>query len=285
MADFPTNLASDGSLFIARDNVASTLNGGVSAAATSMTLASSSLFPSKGTVSIENEIIFFGANDTATAVLSSLTRGFLSTTAAIHANGITANMYHTSGHHNATKDEVIEIERYLLQKFGSSTTQIIIPASITSVQISSASITQPNQPSFLVYISASQLNVTGDGTTFTCTFDTELFDQGANFSANVFTAPVTGRYQLNVKLELDQVSQASHTDVDVLLVTSNRSYEWRIVDVPTSVVTINPAFSVLADMDANDTAFVTVNVGGASKVVDLIGTAAQFSHFSGSLIN
>lgn len=122
MADFPTAVPSDGSLLIARDNVASTLNGGLSAVAVSATLASTALFPAKGVATIESEIIFFGANNTATSVLSSITRSFLSTTAAIHADGTTVNMYNTSGHHNLTKDEVIAIAQNIKDRFGLATT-------------------------------------------------------------------------------------------------------------------------------------------------------------------
>ena len=42
------------------------------------------------------------------------------------------------------------------------------------------------QPSFLAYDSTNQNNVTGDGTLATVTFDTEVYDQTNNFSANVF---------------------------------------------------------------------------------------------------
>jgi hypothetical protein len=110
MADFPSAIASDGSLLIAANNVASTLNGGISAVATDMTLASTANFPAKGGVTVESEAILYTSNNTAGSVLSGLTRGADSTTAAIHADGTRAAMHMQARHHNASKDEIIAIE-------------------------------------------------------------------------------------------------------------------------------------------------------------------------------
>jgi hypothetical protein len=109
MADYPTNDPSDGSLLIAANNVASTLNGGMSGGATAMTLASTVHFPLKGGVTVESEAILYTNNDTATSVLSGLTRGADSTTAAIHADGTAVYMNMQARHHNALKDEVIAV--------------------------------------------------------------------------------------------------------------------------------------------------------------------------------
>lgn len=113
MADFPTNVASDGSLLIAANNVASTLDGGISAIATSMTLASTVNFPSAGGCTIENEAILWSANNTGTSVLSGLTRGAGSTTAAVHAGGVAVRMYVQADYHNRLKDEIKAIETML----------------------------------------------------------------------------------------------------------------------------------------------------------------------------
>ena len=53
----------------------------------------------------------------------------------------------------------------------------------------------PNQPAFLV--KATAVTNFAKDTMNTVVFGTETFDQGADFSSNTFTAPVTGRYQLN----------------------------------------------------------------------------------------
>lgn len=133
---FPSDLASDGSLLIAANNVASTLNGGVSSGATSMTLASTTHFPSKGGVTVESEAILYTSNNTATAVLSGITRGADSTTAAVHADGTAAYGNMQARHHNALKDEVIGIETYLNARFG-ITGNINVPSGVqVSIQSS-----------------------------------------------------------------------------------------------------------------------------------------------------
>ena len=65
----------------------STLSSGINASVTSLTMASSTSFPSSGTVQIGSELITYTGNSGGT--LSGLTRGALGTTAAIHSSGAT----------------------------------------------------------------------------------------------------------------------------------------------------------------------------------------------------
>ena len=65
----------------------STLSSGINASATSLTMASSTSFPSSGTVQIGTELITYTGNSGGT--LSGLTRGATGTTAAIHSSGAT----------------------------------------------------------------------------------------------------------------------------------------------------------------------------------------------------
>jgi hypothetical protein len=65
----------------------STLSSGLSASATSLSMASTTSFPSSGTVQIGNELITYTGNSGGT--LSGLTRGAVGTTAAIHSSGAT----------------------------------------------------------------------------------------------------------------------------------------------------------------------------------------------------
>ena len=66
----------------------STLSSSINASVTSLTMASSSSFPSSGTVLINNELITYTANDNS-GTLSGLTRGASGTTAATHSSGAT----------------------------------------------------------------------------------------------------------------------------------------------------------------------------------------------------
>ena len=140
-------------------------------------------------------------------------------------------------------------------------------------------LTMPNQPAFLVQSATANTNFALN-TTHTVVFATEVFDQGNYFSSNTFTAPVTGRYQMNVIVYFGQMNTDSAW-LNVYLVTSNREY-YAIVD-PASydqdqtyfTMTIN----VLADMDANDTAHITYYASGGTAQIDL----QQHTYFSGFL--
>jgi hypothetical protein len=65
----------------------STLSSSINASVTSLTMASSTSFPSSGTVLIDNELITYTGNSGGT--LSGLTRGASGTTAATHSSGAT----------------------------------------------------------------------------------------------------------------------------------------------------------------------------------------------------
>ena len=66
----------------------STLSSSINASVTSLTMASSSSFPSSGTVLIDNELITYTSNNNS-GTLSGLTRGASGTTAASHSSGAT----------------------------------------------------------------------------------------------------------------------------------------------------------------------------------------------------
>ena len=66
----------------------STLSSSINTSVTSLTMASSSSFPSSGTVLIDSELVTYTGNDNS-GTLSGLTRGALGTTAATHSSGAT----------------------------------------------------------------------------------------------------------------------------------------------------------------------------------------------------
>jgi len=144
---------------------------------------------------------------------------------------------------------------------------------------STGAVTMPTQPAFSVTQSAAQTNIASGAN---ITFDTEVFDQNADFASNTFTAPVTGKYQLNLQLRLGQIDSASNY-VFPNLVTSNRSYQ-SIFDPSKSsgdLVYFTMTISVMADMDANDTADVHFYYSAGAQQVD---TDAGGTSFSGALI-
>ncbi len=172
-----------------------------------------------------------------------------------------------------------------LRDDGSNSPRIVSAGADVIIASSVGEITQPLQPSFLATDGTGGTDVTGDGTVYGQLWPTEVYDQGSDFASNVFTAPITGRYHLTVTLGISHVL-ATHVFMLVTITTSNRNYTQRI-NYPATATAYDlypMGVNVIADMDANDTASVTVNLVGGTKTVD-IEANATFNYFSGSLIN
>ena len=137
-------------------------------------------------------------------------------------------------------------------------------------------------PAFMAHPSTSQ-NAFAENAAVTIVMGNERFDQGTNFASNTFTAPVTGRYQFNVQIQIKD-AEIAYTYYQLILVTSNVNYVSTID--PRSFdqdVTLLPlGLSILADMDASDTAYVQVLAGGTAGGAghDLL----EQSYFSGYLV-
>ena len=139
-------------------------------------------------------------------------------------------------------------------------------------------ITKPLQSAFLVTGSSSQDNLDDNDL---LVFDTEIFDQNSDFASNTFTAPVAGRYLLQFRGRFDEIDTACNW-VRAEIVTSNRDYKTSIIDP--GVLASDPNYwslsqTVLADMDAGDTAKVQFGKSGGAAQADLITTDAHFSGF------
>ena len=119
--------------------------------------------------------------------------------------------------------------------------------------------------------SATQMN--NFSSEVTIDFDQERFDQNSDYdtSSKTFTAPVTGRYLITVHLTLDVIDSNANY-YQLTLATSNRNYQ----------ATLDPDYfdddqryfplglSVLADMDASDTALCKIVQSGGATQTDLL---------------
>ena len=165
----------------------------------------------------------------------------------------------------------------------STTTQYITQDLITLTE-AQGNYTSPNKSMFQARPSANLNNVTGNGTIYTVIFGTEIFDTQSEYdtATGLFTAAKTGKYQFSVGLVLSGMTGA--TFLNIRLVTSNRSYD--IALAGSGVITSGGAcaFSgaVLADMDATDTAKVTVEVSGIGA--DSADILQNNTYFSGQLV-
>ena len=155
-------------------------------------------------------------------------------------------------------------------------------------------VTKPLQPAFLCMQTTSiNAETVNDATVTTVALNAEIFDVNADFANSVFTAPVTGKYQFSCKVGIDTGS-SSNTRFDQIvaqIATSNRIYYF---DASGTVYTDSndkgwSNGSMLADMDANDTAtlriYVKRNGGtGTTEIARSGDTAGLSTYMSGYLV-
>jgi len=153
-------------------------------------------------------------------------------------------------------------------------------ASAEVLKVDSAGIvTKPLQPAFMAR-GVATLNLPVATTTLAFS---EVFDQGSDFASNTFTAPVTGKYQLQFGLRVGDISTGASW-VRAVLATSNADFNTMIIS-PSQMFSSNPNYfslsmSVLADMDAGDTAVVEWQQSNGSATTNL----DDDSQFSGYLV-
>ena len=147
-------------------------------------------------------------------------------------------------------------------------------------------VTMPAQPAFQAHKNGTdQTNFAANATEVTVTWSHESFDQNADFdlSNNRFVAPVTGKYQLNLMLRLENIDSASDWYV-ARITTSNQEYSHLVdPDYGQDNVYYPVQISVLADMDANDTATIKVSQQSATAQTDIDGSR-EYTSFSGYLV-
>tara|TARA_Y100000593_G_scaffold6268_1_gene11964 strand:+ start:5165 stop:6175 length:1011 start_codon:yes stop_codon:yes gene_type:complete len=182
---------------------------------------------------------------------------------------------------NATANELVTV--------GSTTTELDAESGLTwdgtTLAITGRS-TASTQPSFLATGTTNE-NATGGGQAITVGFGTEVFDVGSIYDGtNQMTAPVTGKYYLYTSVSMGGVT-TSHVTGKIVIVTSNREYiRWisptnmeALAGANTLVIT----HSCLADMDASDTATISLTIQEGSQVVDIQSTTTQ-CYFGGILV-
>jgi len=142
---------------------------------------------------------------------------------------------------------------------------------------STGAVTMPTQPAFLAQPGGSQNNLSNNDSV---AFASERFDQNGDFASSTFTAPVTGKYQLNLNVRL----QSLDTDANYhmfQLETSNRNYQWMVTPsgLSSDATYWFASINVLADMDANDTADVHYYQNGGADQADIEEGGTSFSGY------
>lgn len=150
----------------------------------------------------------------------------------------------------------------------------------TVLMSNNGEMTNPSQPCFLVRPLINQENIPADGLDYTVNFGTEILDNGNNFTGSVFTAPISGSYHFNTNIRAENMDTAASYCI-VRILTSNRHYTHIIhPNFSADLTYFTFSVSVIADMDANDTAKVIIQQTGGTAQMDV----ATDSHFSGVLI-
>ena len=141
----------------------------------------------------------------------------------------------------------------------------------TGIAISAnGEVTMAAQPAIFVRRGTAANNVTGNGTVYTMVFTTEIFDQNSDWDAtSTFTAPITGRYHVDVYVDLGGITAAADsTLLDVVM--SNRSLSVNYGLTNGIATRYAGMISMLVDMDLDDELQVRLTVTGESgDVVDI----------------
>ena len=140
-------------------------------------------------------------------------------------------------------------------------------------------VTKPAQPAFQAEPTSTQTDIAINGFV-EVVLGTERIDVGSNFASNTFTAPVTGKYQLSANIRLNNIDSAA-SYYQMRISTSNEDY-YSIFDPDFGQDNAFFSFgsSILADMDASDTAKVEIIQLGGTAQTDIHGD----TKFSGYLV-
>jgi hypothetical protein len=142
----------------------------------------------------------------------------------------------------------------------------------------------PSACCFLALATGNQANV-AINTVHTIQYNSEIYDQGADYNNGTytFTAPLTGRYLLTYQLYFEDLDTAAAYAWGII--TSNRTYS----GVDTRLYTADNdadtwTLSVIADMDASDTAYCYFYQAGGAAQCDLNVNNNDRSFFSGHML-
>lgn len=145
---------------------------------------------------------------------------------------------------------------------------------------SAGAVTMPLQPCFRVG-SGTQDNIPVSSNQ-TAIFSVEIFDIGADFGSNTFTAPVTGKYFFTVSFRLSNLDSAA-SYLQTVLVGSNRNTTLHTLSEIGNHISADTEYShtgtAILDMDANDTASVQIRIQSGTAQTDVNTDGSYFSGF------
>jgi hypothetical protein len=133
-------------------------------------------------------------------------------------------------------------------------------------------------------------NVTGDNTLYTLGSTvplTQIFDKGTNFTGTTFTAPVTGKYQLNMQVLATNLNYTppppTRNTCPLNIVTTARTYSLINTQFSSTLATQSVEYAVFVNMTAGDTAIFQFGMLSNSGT-KTIGVGASQTFISGFFV-
>jgi len=195
-AKWPTSVATDADLSIAVNSLQTTLGSPAGSGDVTLTLVSTTGFPTAGYVTIDNEVISYTGVSGGT--LTGCTRGADGTTAAAHSAGAAVSATIVAAHHNSLKDEVKAVETTLSGVTGLSptlplaTSKAMVTDSSGHIAASSVTATELGFVSGVTSAIQTQINAKGAGTVTSVSGTTnQITSTGGATPVLAFASPVT----------------------------------------------------------------------------------------------
>jgi hypothetical protein len=222
--------------------------------------------------------------------ISPVTIGALSTNGGTVYNylNVTGNLTVTTG--NYLRLYTSGDTDYASMRYQDGSTTLAAPSGTLMKWNYPGYVTTPLNCAFLVTLSSSPTNVTGNSfSNYSPVFNNVVFDRASNFNTSTyrFTAPVTGVYLFTVGLAVTNLSGSGSTILNARINTNSQTYAVCNRSATSSgfAYTEQIIGSVHAQMTANDEAYVTMyGASGTSSQAGIAAGTAYGTWFSGQLV-
>ena len=224
-----------------------------------------------GTSNAAGSAITSIASDSTLAVFDATLPATIGTAAAVGSATVTARRDHAHGGGGGNLD----LGAYKLVGNGGS----------TGIEISAdGEVTMAAQPCALAFNSATDENVTGNGSATTIDFNTEQFDQNGDFTGDAFVAPVAGKYLFSFHIRF----QGGNADLDKMTVTITGANISTIVAAyggPNPGSQAGMSGAAIIDCDASDSVtIVLIGTGQSSDLIDISGGGSAETWYCAELV-
>jgi hypothetical protein len=142
-----------------------------------------------------------------------------------------------------------------------------------------------SKPYSLGKVSAGVANVTGDGTSYTVLFNTQVYDNTNNYdpTTGIFNVPATGVYRITARVALEQVASGGGFAGGFLNLVATGATHTLDYTGSASLLAANEQLTLQGSIDvkatAGDTFRINLQISGGTKTIDIVNTpdTNQFS--------